>query len=344
MPLISTYSVVGFENSTLSRYYSSIDELLIPLLDNTNNSINAINVRDAVYTLYEYTNAIVASSSATSSLVYDRTNPSTFQSNVGGVLPGSTFSGSIQDALDRVFYPYVVPNRTISSLNIREFGYLQNGNATYSITTFSEPIQGFITFTSFPIGTSISPSAVVPINTVGVQNGTFTFSPTHSWNSSSITETNTFSFVIQDTVNTYTTSTQLTFMNKIYWGRVNLSSIGNPNLTYNPGSASLVGSICTDVIVKNLTGAGVTPGYQLTTNKNKTYTDINGNGWYLIFAWPSILPGANSPIFTVNGSPNTAFTRVRTNSPFVGLNGFTTNYEVWVSNTLQNSPLNIVIS
>jgi hypothetical protein len=149
---------------------------------------------------------------------------------------------------------------------------------------------------------------------------------------------------VSDGTSSVSSSTNLVWMNRVYWGRVDLSSIGNPNLTYNPGSASLVGSVCTDVIVRNLTGAGITPGNELTVTKNRTYNGIDGGGRYLIFAWPSVLPGANSPSFTVNGLPNTAFTRVRTSSPFVNSFGFTTNYEVWVSNTLQNSPLNIVIS
>jgi hypothetical protein len=147
-----------------------------------------------------------------------------------------------------------------------------------------------------------------------------------------------------DGTTTSNSSTSITWMNRIYWGRIDLSSIGNPNLTTNPGSASSVASLCTDTLIRSLTGASVGSGKELSTSKDKTYTGINGSGQYLIFAWPSSVSGALTPTFTVNGLPNTAFTRVRTASPFVNQFGFTTNYEVWVSNTLQNSPLNIVIS
>ena len=83
----------------------------------------------------------------------------------------------------------------------------------------------------------------------------------------------------------------------------------------------------------------------LSTTKNKTYNGINGSGKHLVFAWPSNAAGSLTPTFTVNGLPNTAFTRVRTASAFVNQFNFSgTNYEVWVSNTLQNSPLDIVIS
>jgi hypothetical protein len=122
-----------------------------------------------------------------------------------------------------------------------------------------------------------------------------------------------------------------------------LSSIGNPNLTLNPGSASLVASLCTDSLVYSLGGAGVNPGYKLTTSKSNVYNDIDGGGNHLIFAWPSCLSGAMTPKFYVNGFLSTAFTRVRTSSPLVNQHNFVTNYEVWVSNTLQNSPLDIEI-
>jgi hypothetical protein len=331
MAIIGTYSVNN-DPDTLSNLYDNVDELLLGLPDNNQNLIKAENIRDAVYTLYEYTNAIVASSSATASLVYDRPNPSTYIGNVGGINQGSTFSGSIQDALDRVFYPYIAPS---SSLNVsstpREFGSSLSVTLNWSVVKNSNPITTIIVD-----GQPFLPTGNSQTGTKSAL-GTYSLTP-------SISQTNAFTMSVSDGTSTVSSSTNLVWMNRVYWGRVNLSSIGNPNLTYNPGSASLVGSICTDVIVRNLTGAGITPGNELTVTKNRTYTGIDGGGQYLIFAWPSILPGANSPSFAVNSLPNTAFTRVRTNSPFVNSLGFTTNYEVWVSNTLQNSPLNIVIS
>ena len=116
----------------------------------------------------------------------------------------------------------------------------------------------------------------------------------------------------------------------------------------NAGSASSVGSYITDTIIKNLTGANANAqlfGKELSTTKSKTYTGIDGAGKHLVFAWPSTVASPYTPTFTVNGLPNSAFTQVRTNSVFSNEYGFNgTNYEVWVSNTLQNSPLNIVIS
>lgn len=332
MPLISTYSVTGFENVTLSKYFSSIDDILLPLYDNTNNEIKAENIRDAIYTLYEYTNAIVASSSATASLVYDRTTPSTYIGNVGGINQGSTFSGSIQDALDRIFYPYVAPSSSLNASSTpREFGSSLSVTLNWSVVKNSNTI------------TTIIVDGVPQIVTGNSQSGLLNTTGTHSL-TPSISQTNTFTMNVSDGTSSVSSSTNLVWMNRIYWGRIDLSSIGNPNLTTNPGSASLIGSICNDANILSLNGAGVTPGNDLTVTKNRSYNGIDGGGQYLIFAWPSVLPGANVPVFTVNGLPNTAFTRVRTSSPFVNSFGFTTNYEVWVSNTLQNSTLNIVIS
>ena len=67
-------------------------------------------------------------------------------------------------------------------------------------------------------------------------------------------------------------------------------------------------------------------------------------GMYLVFAWPSVF---GTPSFVVNGLLSTAFTKVRGVSnlnSFTNELGFTSNYDVWVSNTAQNSPLTIIIS
>jgi hypothetical protein len=301
-------------------------------LDNTTNAINAINVRDAVYTLYQYTNNIVASASSTASVSYDRNTPSSYLGNVGGVTTGSTFSGTVQDALDRIFYPYVAPSSSLGSLSSREFGQPISVTLNWSVVKNSNNITSII----------VDGTPVVP--TGNSQTGTLGTSGTHS-TTPSYNQTNTFSMSVSDGTSTVNSSTQLVWMNNIFWGSIDLSSIGNPNLTTNPGSASLVATLCTDSTIRNLTGASVLPGYQLSISKSKTYTNIDGAGEYLIFAWPTTVPGSLTPTFVVNGLPNTAFTRVRTNSTFVNQWGFSgTNYEVWVSNTAQNSPLNIIIS
>lgn len=341
MAIIGTYSVNNDPN-TFSNLYDNVDEILLGLPDNNQNLIRAINVRDAVYTLYEYTNTIVASSSVTASLIYNSATPSTYVGNVGGVSQGSTFSGSIQDVLDRIFYPYVAPSSSISlvSTTPREFGSSNNVTLSWSVVrnsnTITPPI--IIDRSPIPILIYISPTGNSQTDTVNT-SGTHSLTPGVSYS-------NTFTITVGDGTSTTSSSIDLVWMNRIYWGRINLSSI-NPNLTTNPGSASLVGSFCTDSIIKGLDGADANNqafGSLLSTTKDRTYNGIDGNGWHLIFAWPSNVAGAFTPTFTVNGMISTAFTRVRTNSPFSNNFSFVSNYEVWVSNTLQNSPLNIIIS
>ena len=114
----------------------------------------------------------------------------------------------------------------------------------------------------------------------------------------------------------------------------------------------MVTSLVTSILVKNLNGAGANGlayGSELSTTKSKTYNNINGfdglSGNHLIFAWPSNISGAYTPYFMVNGLMSTAFTRVRNNWQFTNSFGFSgSDYEVWVSNTIQNSPLNVTIT
>jgi hypothetical protein len=150
---------------------------------------------------------------------------------------------------------------------------------------------------------------------------------------------------VSDGTSTILSSVNLTWYNRIYWGKVDLSSIGSPNLTTNPGLAATVVPLVNDSTVRNLTGAnanGQAFGSELSATKTRVYNGIDGGGYYLVFAWPSNVAGAYTPTFTVNGLPSTAFTRIRTNSPFNNQYLFSgTNYEVWVSNTAQNAQISL---
>ena len=331
--LIGTYSgpPAPTGGSSSANSYSTIQELLTKLPDNYANQIQAKDVRDSVFTLWERISGLSASI-VSSDINYNRSLPSTAVA-VGGVPTGSTFSGTIQDVLDRVFYPYVAPSVSLSvaSNNPREFGYTTRLSLNWSVNR-----NGNTPITSITVdGTGIVPTGNsqggTKINVFGTYSvATINSSPQQSGPG------NTFYMSVGDGVTSPSTSTTLYWQNKRYWGRVNLSSIGNPNLTTNPSLAALVSTVTTDAIIRVLTGAGANGqafGSELSTTKTKTYNGIDGNAWYLIFAWPSSFAGSYTPSFSVNGLPNTAFTRVRTNSPFVNQYGITANYEVWVSNT-----------
>ena len=64
--IIGSYSPGGPGSSASANEYSTIDELLIQLPDNTANAIDASDVRDSVYTLWERISyvEVIASQSA----------------------------------------------------------------------------------------------------------------------------------------------------------------------------------------------------------------------------------------------------------------------------------------
>ncbi len=339
MATVSSYTIGG-SSASLSYEYSTLDELLLGLLDNSSGSIKAINVRDAVYTFWERIDGLSASLavSGTAATSYISSTPSSNQVAVGGVLTGSTFSGSIQDVLDRIFYPYVAPVPFISSIGtgFREFGAPLSVSLNYSVTLGTKSI---IPTTLIVDGT---PKMFPPYS--GVHSST----STHSVTPLTSSQSSTFVISVNDGTSVYYGTQSFYWLNRRYWGRIDLSSIGNPNLTESPISVASVASLCTDSAILSLNGAGANSqmfGSELSSTKEKYYENIDGQGKYLIFAWPSTVVGSTTPIFRVNGSINTAFTNVRTGSPLTNTFGFNgTDYEVWVSNTRYFSPVDIEIN
>lgn len=326
MSIIGSYS---FGSASAVRY-STLNELLVQLPDNTANLINADDIRDSVFTLWERISDVelIASQSASASIYYN--NSTQVPATIGGITIGTTFSNmTMQQMWDMLLYPYIAPSCSLSGLSNRQFGAPLPVTLNWSVTKNSNTI------------TSIIVDGVAQIPTGNSQAGTKAAVGTHSI-TPSVTEANTFTMTCSDGTSTPGASVTLTWMNRRYWGYIDLSSIGSPDLTLNPGSSSLVGSFITDSLIKAMTGAGVGLGNELASTKNKTYTNINGSGYHLVFAFPTAF---GSPNFTVNGLPNTAFTKVRSNSVFSNEYLFTgTLYDVWVSNTAQNSPINVVIS
>lgn len=337
MALVGSYSVSGtYSLVTYSNQYDTVDELLVQIPENTAGAIKAEDIRDSVYSLWQKIETVSASASLTFSVDYNRTTPTNI--SVGGISTGSTFNGSVQDVLDRLLYPYVGPAASLTSWSQKEYGDPSGYtfNLSWSVTQNSNSI---ISITVSGVTKPLSPFS-------GVHSVTSTHSSVNP-NSSSGTQQTYFMSVSDNTTST-NASTTVTWLNKVYWGRIDLLSIQNPNLTTNPGSASLVGSLVNSTLIQGLNGAGANGaafGSIVSNTKNRTLLNINGSGQHLIFAWPSNISGAYSPLFTVNGLPNTAFTRVKNNWAFTNQYSFNgSDYEVWVSNTIQNSPITVVIS
>lgn len=347
MAELGTYSVSGATGSVAS-WFSTVDNLLTGLIDNEQGAIKARNIRDSVYSLWQKVDTLAAtvSVSATVSVDYNRDQPSTV--SVGGLPIGSTFSGTVQNVLDRILYPYLAPSGSISPSLVVEYGNTSYYNFTlnWSVTKKSNNI------------TTITANGFSPLPTGNSQTGTAPAVGTHSASLPPITTTNPYNLSVGDGTSTSNASATLSWRNKIYWGKIDLTSIGNPNLTTSPGSIALVSNFFPNSFkILSLSGAGANGlpdvssypsapnASELVTSKSKTYTNINGGGQYLIFAWPSNVGSAYTPVFTVNGLPNSAFTRVKTNWAFTNQYGFSgSNYEVWISNTAQNSPLNVVVT
>ena len=319
----------GTGSSIESREFDNVNDLLNQIPDNTSNLIDPSDIRDSVYTLWERIDDVnlIASSAASASAFFQNSNPVPI--TIGGIESGTTFTTptNMQDMWNQLLYPYVAPSVTITGGNVREFGSNNAVTLNWAATKNSEDIQSII------------------VNGVIQTGSPFTTSQSGTQNTNATQDTtSSFTITADDGTSTVSSSTTVTWRNKRYWGRVDLSSIGNPNLTTNPGSLSTVISFINNSTILGLNGAGVGSGSELSTNISKTYTGINGAGDYLLFAWPSSFSNSQTPQFSVNGLPNTAFTRVHNNWTFENQFGYETNYEVWISNTLQNSPLNIIIS
>lgn len=335
--ILATYS----EGTSLeSRQFTTVDDLLVQIPDNTAGAIQAADIRDSVFTLWQRIESVSASASSVGSVSVDyiRSAASSNTSAVGGVAPGSTFSGTVQDALDRIFYPYVSPGASLSGWSTKEFGDPSgySFNLTWSVTVNSKPLTSIVV-------TGVS-KPLFPLS--GVQLVTSTHSSLNPPSSTGVSQV--YNMTVSDGTSTTSRSHTVSWRNRIYWGKLNCTSIGNPDLSSNPGSASNVGSLVNSTVIRNLTGAGANGlafGSELSLTKSKTYTGINGSGDYLIFAWPSNMASAYTPSFSVNGLPVSSFSRVKTNMSFTNQFGFSgSDYEVWVSNTQQNSPLNVVIT
>jgi hypothetical protein len=291
--------------ATLSNSYSTLDELLIEIPDNTSNAINAKDIRDSIFTLWDRVNIVqtVASQSASASSFYVNSTPTPV--TIGGIAAGSTFSvpQTMQQMFDKLLYPYISPACSISGGGSREFGSGISVALSWSVTRHTNPITSLIVNSVVKVPTGNNQSSLVPDVALSVQNVNTTFSMTAG-----------------DGVSVASSSTTVSWFNARYWG---------VSATFGP---------ITSPTILALNGAGVGSGKELASSRVQTRNGINGGGEYLVFAWPTSF---GTPAFVINGLPNTAFTKVDSGYSFVNAYGYTTAYDVWMSNTVQNSPISL---
>lgn len=287
--------------SASANRYDNIGEMLVQLADNTANSIVAQDVRDPVFTLWERINEVqlLASQSASASSFYS--NATQVPISVGGIAAGTSFSAtySMQQMFDLLLYPYIAPSCSLSGGGSREFGASIVVALSWSVVKNTNPITSIIVDGNPQLPTGNSQVGVAAANAVQNVNTTFNMSTS-------------------DGTSTPGSSTTVTWLNKRYWGR-------HPSFTL-PNNAQILA----------LDGAGVGTGNELDTSRVQTRNGIDGASQYLSFAWPTTF---GNPSFVINGLPNTAWTKIGNAIPFGNANGYTASYDVWISNTAQNSPI-----
>jgi hypothetical protein len=311
--------------SWFSQYETDISALLQRLADNTANEIDAKDVRDAIWTLYNQVQ-IVASSSLTQSFSYTLATPSTI--DVGGISEGSTFTNvSFQDFLDQLLLPYVLP--VVDSLFLSntelEFGQTTPTSVNFNINVGSSPLLGNITF--------VSPNPSTPINpypTTGsdpeIGSSTNNFTPTFS-STASLVEYNivTMNFQTADSL-TFSATASLIFKHKKYYGPVNLTSLGLTNGWWNlTSSVASVSSLINDATILGLSFS------QLSIDFDFSQEMYFGTGSHFVFAHPTIFGDLPQDGFYVENGFSSGFSKVRSGVTFSNFYSYNTPYDVWVS-------------
>lgn len=247
--------------------------------------------------------------------LFNGNRPITRAGSFFGINPSGT---TLKEFTENLFYPAELPQILLSIVggNTLEFGSNPNRQINWTVTKKTFGINNIIID-----GQSFIPNSLVnndsDING-NTQNG--------NKNVVSIANVNTiFNAQVQAQLGTQIVNTSITlsWFNARYWGNINKDGIS-------------IGQNITDSDILASNGALVGTGKELSSTRVQTRNGINGQGNYLFFSFPSSF---GIPSFVINGLPNTAWTRVRTNSAFINSNGFITNYDVWISNTVQNSPI-----
>lgn len=311
--IIGTYGTPPlYGGSASANEYSTIDELLIQLPDNNANEIDAVNVRNSVYTLWERISyvEIIASQSASASSIYTNLTPTVV--SIGGIQTGSTFSNSTMKQMwDLLLYPYVAPLITLSASNlIGEFGGGQQITLNYSVYKKSDTITSIKLYRNASLLSTFT-------------GAPFTSNQIGSTVSTAVALTNTtFTLTADDGTSTSSTSVIFNWYSAVYIGTY---------FTFSAPPMTIVG-----VQPSWANGASINSGKSVTSSFVGSYDGIDGNGEYLVFAWPS---SYGYPTFKVDGIVNTAFTKIIDAQPHTNVNGYITNYDVWMSNTAQNLPI-----
>ena len=302
----------SYGGSASANKYSSVEELLNKMPDNTANLIQAKDVRDSVYSLWEKISDVqtVASQSASASSYYTNLSPSV-ASNLVGIPPGSTFSSAtMQEMWDKLLYPYVYPYAALSGGNTREFGSSNAVTLSWTATKNTKTL----TFITLKKNAGTIQNVVVTGNT-----------QTGSLATTAVTNTNTtFSIEVVDSntpsPSTVTAYTYVYWDNRRYWGTLPsghaLTTISSSTFSHADITA-----------LSNELGSGYTQTRSITTNFD-----------YVVFIWPNnaVNLSTNPPHVSIGGFGNNNWIKTRSNVVFTNQNSYSgTTYDVWVFGNTQ---------
>ena len=309
-----TYSVPNYENITYTHEYTDINDLLLKIEDNVNNTISAEDIRDSVYTLWKKITGLTPSGTSSETL-YTNLNPTRI--TVGGIQVGSTFSDvNMKFMWDKLLYPYIAPSASLTGGVIREFYDVANTSAKISLQWSVIKGSEDITDITLPDGSVIqNPSTLSGYIIVNI---------------SSLTEPNIYTMSVTDGNMSVSSSTILTWLPAIYWGTI--SNYEMPTMDIIGGQTAPTWANGASVSISGKYGK------ILSNSKSGIYDGINGNGQYLVFAWPSSY-GLVDPVFKINGLFNTAYQKIGSGVESWNMHGYHTYYDIWISSTPQFAPI-----
>lgn len=306
-------SVLGTPGSpTYAVTLSGIEGIVGALPDNTSNAISAADVRNSMLTVWEEIESVGASVSAASvGATLSGAIKTTYA--VGGITAGYALGAvSMYQALQYALYAYNPPSMALSA----NPATIERGNAAQIV----QVSWGLTSGKNAPVSSSIQ--GPVQTRTLGVPSAQAYTYGVATFGIASYPSTSVFTFSVNDTGggaggnNVATVSVR--WADRMYWG-----SWGT---TTPPTSVQILA----------LTGAGVGTGNILATSHSYTLDGIDGNGEYLVFAWPASF---GEPLFKANGFVTTGFTKISSAMVFTNSYSATASYDVWLSDSKQNSSI-----
>lgn len=231
---------------------------------------------------------------------------------VGGAIAGTTFNGTVQDALDTILYPYVAPTFTAFSISSNP-GTLEVGQEFAAATcTFLWSTSQSANVESDTI--NILSSSLGTLLTASANDGTQSIALSAIVNTTPATET----FTIQGTNTqsaTFARTTTINWRYRVFWG-----ASANTSLTESE--------------IEALTSSA------LRSSRNSSY--IVSEAGYKYLAWPvsfglaSLIVDPDTGLNVAMNPPDT----ISVTNPY----GVTTNYYLYRTTNFLNGALTMVVS